>query len=166
MIFLGSAGGSAGLGSAQSTAELHPGWLHIKEEKPKCKGRGGGGATFNWLGSRIPGASAFPASTEGFKEGFFPAPSTEKERGGSNPGLVWPRQMACRIYSRFAHGLCFQGRRRGRRVGGIEKGALKTTCCFHMVAGETVLSPSRCRMSVVGTVSRQVSSSSSSFFFF
>lgn len=41
---------------------------------------------FNWLGNRIPGASAFSASREGFRQGYFPALGIKKRL---NSGLVW-----------------------------------------------------------------------------
>lgn len=46
-------------------------------------------------------------------------PRPQDEIKGLNSGLVWPVQIACRVYIRFAYCMCFHG---GGKEGGREGG--------------------------------------------
>ena len=73
--------------------------------------------TFNWLRNRIPGACAFSASREGFRQGHFPALRIKKKKKkGLNSGLVWRVQIAYRVYTVALHIVCaFTERAKGER---------------------------------------------------
>lgn len=83
--------------------------------------RGKKNPKFNWPGNRIPGASAFSASREGFRQGHFPALGMKKKIKfgfGLDTNCMPGIQLLCILP-------VLSGRGRRRREGGqdIEEGA-------------------------------------------
>lgn len=79
--------------------------------------------TFNWLRNRIPGACAFSASREGFRQGHFPALRIKKKKKRIKFGFGLARTNCIpSIYSCFAYCVCFH--REGK--GGEREGRIRT----------------------------------------